>query len=181
MGLKKDEIAIFSIGRYAPAKDHETFIKAILLAAEKNKLIKGVLIGRNISLEDFNLKDNEKNIFITLGERFDVAELLSAADLFCLHSVTEGFPNVLGEAMSIGLPCVVTKAGDAELILSNNQYAVDVQDFIGLSILINKLSLFDEASRAEIGIKNRQRVLENYSLKVILKSYDEIYNSFSLV
>lgn len=175
IGLEDTDIAVFSIGRYNHAKDHETFIKSICLSLKKNKFIKGVLIGREIDLDEFKLTEEQRSHFIILGQRDDVPALLSAADIFCLHSITEGFPNVLGEAMSAQLPCITTRAGDAEIILDDADYTVEVRDFSEMSNKILELSKMSEVNRRIKGSLNRKRILDNYSLDKILSCYTKLY------
>lgn len=175
LDLKSNEIAVFSVGRCIPAKDHQTFVKAICEASKANKNIKGVLIGRNLDLDSFLLSEYQKKSFIVLGERENISQLLSAADVFCLHSITEGFPNVLGEAMSVGLPCITTKAGDAELILSNKKYTVETGDFSSMAKLMVELSKKSTGFRKDIGKENRQKVLNYFSLQTILNKYLTLY------
>lgn len=177
LNLSSDDIAVFSVGRYIPAKDHNTFIQMICRARDINTNIKGVLIGRDISLDIFELTNEEKKGFIVLGERHDIPEVLSSADIFCLHSITEGFPNVLGEAMSLGLPCVSTRAGDAELILSDDKYVVDVRDYMSLKKLIVDLSFSKRLS--QLGLVNRDKIIKNYSLDRILDIYKSLYTKVS--
>lgn len=171
MNLKTDDVAVFSVGRCIPAKDHLTFIKAICEAAKNNKKIKGVLVGRDIDLNDFSVSGADKDSFIILGQHDDIAGLLSAADIFCLHSITEGFPNVLGEAMSIGLPCITTRAGDAELILSDKKCTVDTKDSSSIAKLIVKISGEIFSSRESLGKENRDKIINSFSLEAILNKY----------
>lgn len=175
LGLDDSDFAVFSVGRCVPAKDHPTFVRAICAAARIEPRIKGVLIGRDMDLDRYALTEAEKSAFVVVGEREDVAGLLSAADAFCLHSVTEGFPNVLGEAMCVGLPCVVTRAGDAELILSDASNTVDVGDVAGLAERIARLATSDPASRKAAGARNRERVVTSYSLESVLHRYLSVY------
>lgn len=175
--LEDSDIAVFSIGRYVPAKDHSTFVAAICLAARTNPKIKGVLVGRDIQLDLFDLSDSEKKYFIMTGQRADIAELLSAADIFCLHSITEGFPNVLGEAMSVGIPCITTDAGDAALILKEKKYVVDVGDFSAISRKIIELSNEPDSVIAAIANKNTENIVRNYSISSILDQYIALYKA----
>ena len=175
LGLVNSDVAVFSVGRYVPAKDHHTFVQAVCEASKNNKNIRGILVGRDISLENFNLSKDEVSLFIVLGERSDVAGLLSAADVFCLHSITEGFPNVLGEAMSVGLPCIVTRAGDAEIILNDIDSTFDIRDCFGIS---KRIVFFAENknTRKDQGRKNRKIVIDSYTLENVLDTYSLLYN-----
>lgn len=179
--LKDSDIAVFSVGRYVPAKDHSTFVQAICLASKINPKVKGVLVGRDIQLKNFKLPQAEKNNFILIGERADVADLLSAADIFCLHSITEGFPNVLGEAMSVGIPCITTDAGDAALILKEKKYVVDVGDFYSMSEKILELSNEPTLVRQNIATENRENIVKNHSMEYILEQYVDLYKGLKCV
>lgn len=178
-GLGEGDFAVFSVGRCASAKDHPSFIKAVCEAARINPAIRGVLVGRDIDLDRYALTDSEKNFFIVLGERADIAGLLSAADLFCLHSVTEGFPNVLGEAMCVGLPCITTRAGDAELILADAGCTVDTGDVPGLAKLMVGQAGTDVVSREATGARNRERIKATYSLESVLHRYLAVYGNLN--
>ena len=54
-----------------------------------------------------------------LGERNDVPVCLAAMNVYCVPSHTEGFPDGLGEAMAMGLPCVATDVGDTAVLAGN--------------------------------------------------------------
>lgn len=64
---------------------------------------------------------------------------LAAMDIYCLHSRTEGFPNGLGEAMTMGLPCVTTDVGDAALLLSDTGVIVPKEDSAALAQGLKRL------------------------------------------
>ena len=48
-----------------------------------------------------------------LGARTDMPRVMAALDIATSASYSEGFPNVIGEAMCCALPCVVTDTGDS--------------------------------------------------------------------
>lgn len=177
MRVKEEDFVVLSIGRYTEAKDHSSFINAILLAVKENSQIKACLVGRDICLDRFGLTDNEKENFIVLGQRDDIEHILCAADVFCLHSITEGFPNVLGEAMSVGIPCISTDVGDAALMLNDDRYVVNPKDVQGLAEKIVLMSRLTGEQRNIIGSRNRERVKQFFSLEKILSEYLLVYKN----
>jgi glycosyltransferase involved in cell wall biosynthesis len=93
-------------------------------------------------------------------------------DIFCLHSKTEGFPNVLGEAMAIGTLVTALDVGDSKYLLNNEKFIA--QDKIEiLSILEDILSSIKDFS--EVITENKERILKEFPLSRIVVLYEEIY------
>ena len=138
------------------------------------------MVGRNNDL--FNAKlcgwiqDNGlQNNFILVGQQKDIPYFLSAMDIFCLCSAYEAFPNVLVEAMAMELPCVVTKAGDSEIILDDIKYTVPIKSPHALAeklLIMCKLKIED---RQLLGKINSLKVREKYDIKKVREDYERVY------
>ncbi|WP_351123768.1 glycosyltransferase [Shewanella sp. T24-MNA-CIBAN-0130] len=176
--FKNSDVVFCSVGRYAVSKDHLTLIKAIKIAIKSNKNIKVLMVGLNVDNSNATLVDaigNDTSYFCLAGQRNDIPSVFSGVNAFCLHSITEGFPNVLGEAMSSGLPCITTRAGDAELILNNKDYTVNIKDVDDLAEKIINMSLLSLDQRVKLGKRNRVLVLDKYSLNNVFEKYKSLY------
>ncbi len=97
-------------------------------------------------------------------------------DIHCLSSAFgEGFPNVIGEAMACGVPCVSTDVGEAAAIVGNCGLIVPPGDPQALSrALIDMVDRGAEA-RAELGRAARARIAAKYALLRVIGRYQEIY------
>jgi len=101
---------------------------------------------------------------------------MSSADLFVSSSLDEGFPNVIGEAMACGTPCVVTDAGDSAYIVGNTGVVVPPNDSGSLAKGITEMLSYDSEGRRKIGLQARQRILDNFDIKNIANQYENLYN-----
>jgi len=110
----KRGFTLLYVGRLAPLKDHATLLRAVALTRDHHPDLQLWIVGdgplelslRNLTNE---LRLNDSVTFF--GEHADVSPFMLAADLFVSSSVTEGLPVSLLEAMSAGLPAVVTDVG----------------------------------------------------------------------
>ncbi|MCH4873234.1 glycosyltransferase family 4 protein [Pseudomonas sp. TMW22091] len=184
-GVEHNELLIGSLGRFHQVKDHSTFIHAAGILAKKFTHVKFLLVGRDVDINNLQLMSNIKSTgyeerFILLGQRQDVAICLKAMDVFCLHSYTEGFPNVLGEAMSMGLPCVTTDVGDAAFLIGDNGLVVPPQAPVELSTALAHLIELSPEERREIGQGAYQRIVDNFTMKCAELRFKEIYDALNL-
>ncbi|MGP5501079.1 glycosyltransferase [Psychrobacter faecalis] len=181
LNIKSDELVIGNIGRFDPIKNHENFIKACIVLLQKGYRFKVLLAGRNVNLNNPEISKLFKNnklskYFLFLGEIDDTVSVYNAIDAFCLCSYTEGFPNVLGEAMATERVCLTTDAGDAWVVLSDNGYRIDstssVDIAIALEINVLKKALND---RNCIGNAARIAIVNNYSIDKIVSQFESLY------
>jgi glycosyltransferase involved in cell wall biosynthesis len=108
-----------------------------------------------------------------LGElpHLHVMERMAACDLFVLPSYTEGFPNVVLEAMALGKAIVATDVGAIpEMLAAKCGLLVKPKDVQGLTMVL-QLLLNDDNLRAELGSSARERALANYSIDAIFSGY----------
>lgn len=182
-----NKIVITSVGRYHPIKNHKLFIKACNLLSEKysQEDFSFVMVGRDVTKENKEINrliEETKNPddFILLGERQDVTNILNVSTIYCLHSISEGFPNVLGEAMCLGKLCVATNVGDARNILLNDDLLVflehDENNYV--DVLSKALQIAKSKSKLEaISVESIDKMRREYAMDSIVNKYEELYSS----
>lgn len=180
LGIRPEELVVGSLGRFNPVKDQANFIAASALVAKRYPSAKFLLVGRDLDVTNIKIMQlleatGYSDRFILLGERQDVAVCLKAMDIFCLHSRTEGFPNVLGEAMCMALPCVTTDVGDAAYLLGGNGVVVPSQDAPALAEGLSKMFELDSEARFTMGKAGQLRVYENFTLERASQRFLELY------
>lgn len=105
----------------------------------------------------------------------EAMKVLTSCDLFVLPSYTEGFPNVVLEAMALGKAVVATKVGAIpEMLASECGSLVEVKDVDGLQASIQSLML-NPSRRISMGLNALKRANESYSLDVVFNQYHDIW------
>lgn len=121
---------------------------------------------------------NPRNLRFT-GElaHKDAMQLLARSDLFVLPSHTEGFPNVILEAMALGKPIVATTVGAIQDILSMDcGLLIKPRDVDGLIEALSKL-IQDEPLRQKLGARGYEKVRQEYSIEAIFARYVQIWQN----
>ncbi|MEP0755441.1 glycosyltransferase [Trichocoleus sp. Lan] len=180
LNLAEESFMIGLVGRFHPMKDHENFLKAAALLVKIKPDVKFVLAGQGVDWQNQLLCRLIQELGIypyvhLLGERQDVPRLTAALDIASCSSYCEGFPNVIGEAMSCGVPCVVTDVGDAAWIVGETGCVVPPSNPEALSRGWLQLMEIGAKGRYELGRKARERIKEKFSLESIVKQYEETY------
>ena len=180
LGLPLKTILIGMVARYHREKGHLNFLKAAVHLAATDLKAAFVMVGKDVDennklfssfIKEYSLSGR---IFL-LGERDDVPAIYAGLDIVTSASHGEGFPNVVGEAMAAGIPCVVTDAGDSAKIVGETGFVVPVNDPIALSSAWRKLIEMGEGRRIKLGKAARKRIEDNYSIKKITNDFEDIY------
>ncbi len=169
-----------TVGRDHPMKDHLGLLEAAArLAEERNVHL--VLAGPGLEPGHDALTRAARRLGLEgrvhlLGPREDVPRVLAALDVFVLSSAYgESFPNVLGEAMACGLPCVATDVGDTGRILGGHGELVPPEDPEALARALARLLELGPDRRREIGQGARRRIEERYALEDIVGAYEDLW------
>ena len=175
--LPHDKILIGMVARVDPMKDHATFLEAARQVALRHSDSAFVLVGKGVD----RLASQVNALGLTgkvhlLGIRSDVATIMPALDIFSLTSAFgEGFPNVVGEAMACGVPCVVTDVGDAASLVGNGGRAVSPGDPSQLAHHWSELIGMGREKRLELGAISRERVRTGFNLRSVVSQYERCY------
>lgn len=166
-----------NIGRFHPMKDHANFLRAAALIARQLPDAHFLLAGRGVDNENLALRQLMTELHLgervhLLGERRDIPRLAAALDVFASASAFgESFPNIIGEAMACGVPCVVTDVGDCAWLVGATGAVVSPRDAAALAnqcLAALQLSPSPDA---------RARVCENFALETVAAQYAELYEA----
>ena len=171
---------ICSVGRLINAlKGFDLLIEAFSMIAEQysdwNLVIVGEGRDRN-TLETLIKKyDLEERVILT-GNLENSRDAIVDAEIFVLSSHQEGFPNVLLEAMSVGLAVISfnCKYGPAEIIEHEvNGLLVEPSNVKALSLAMGRL-IENEQLRKELAQKAKERVRQDFYIDSIHKIWELI-------
>jgi glycosyltransferase involved in cell wall biosynthesis len=181
LGLERGTLLVGLVARYHPMKDHSTFLHAAAILRRTWPCVHFVLVGDRINSSNAALTalvsalELENHVHL-LGPRNDVHLLAAAFDIQVSSSSSgEGFPNVIGEAMSCGVPCVVTDVGDARDVVGETGVTVPPRDPAALAAGLSQLVALSSDDRSELGVRARRRAQERFSLNAVVRLYEELY------
>ena len=169
------------VGRFHALKDVPAFMESAAIAIADNPQLHFVMVGDGLARDNAALTPLFAALppqrFHALGPRDDIEAILPAMDFFCLSSISEAFPNVVGEAMASGLPCIATDVGDCARLIDGHGRIVPRGDPAAMAAAISDLARMDVARRAEIGKAARARIEAGYSLRATVDAYTQLYDS----
>lgn len=182
LGLVDGERMLLCIGSLTEQKDHANLLNAVLqLRGDVSNFV--VFIAGQGPLRDAllsSISDMGLDAQVRLlGVRSDVVELLSAADIFVLSSAWEGFPMVVGEAMSCSCPVVATDCGGVAEFLGDLGCLVQPRSSQSLANGLRQVLALSAEDRSKMGTALRARVVELFSLEAAGRKWEGLYSGES--
>ena len=183
---QNDTLRIVTVARYTQQKNVLTYMKAIRMVKD---------MGLNVHFDWYGDKKHNAAYFAEIEKEYqqlDIADYLTLhnpnqkieeeyrkADMFCLPSLYEGYPNVVAEAMSCGLPILCSNVYENPYIVEEgvNGFLFDPKKPEAIANAIKKMVGLSYENRLEMGKRNRQLCLKRNTEDAFLKSYVELINS----
>lgn len=174
-GVSVDVPLIGIVGRLDPIKDHSTFLRAAARLAQDWPTAQFVCVGDGP--QDY--KESLKTLANSLGiaDRLlwpGVCDQMSGAynalSILVLSSTAEGFPNVIGEAMACGTPCVTTRVGDAALLIGDTGAVTEVSDDVAIAAAATRILQESPEARATRAGAARARICSTFSVQALARN-----------
>jgi glycosyltransferase involved in cell wall biosynthesis len=182
-GVPSGPIVVAMVARLHPMKDHAMLVDAVAGARAAGADLHLLLVGTGLDnppqpLADRIAQQLPRSHVTLIGERTDVADWLPGVDIVALSSAWgEAFPNILGEAMACGVPCVTTDVGDSAWILGDSGRVVPPGDVAAMAQALVQLAEGGTAERHRRGVAARTRVVDEFEIGSVAHRYRTLYNA----
>ena len=172
-GLSDNELVLLNVGRFSEQKNHKFIVQIAKRLKEENVKFKFILVGEGelkaqiqSEIIGYDLMDN----FIFLEKRVDVAEIMSASDIFVLPSIFEGLGIVAIEAQASGLQTIVSTEVPNEANLTDLFIKLDFDVDKWINVIL------DNSKNKRIRESYAMQIEDaGYSAKKSAKVLEEIY------
>lgn len=177
-GYKEDEFILIYVGELSYRKNQEMVIDATSKLKDRIPNIRVLLVGTGDLKDYYENKVNKlgiSNYIEFLGYRKDISNLMKLADVAISTSRQEGLPVNIMEAMSTGLPLVVTDCrGNRDLVENNyNGFVIGIDNINQFELAVE--GIFKSNEITEVFSKNSIETIKKYSVENIEKEMSEIY------
>lgn len=169
------------VARLDPMKDHLNFLNAAVIALKRQPDLRFICIGRGVKTLAQEVAERGLKATVTLiEEQEDMPNVYANINVACLSSAFgEGFPNVLGEAMACGVPCVTTRVGDAVRVIGNTGISVPPEnpDALAQGILDMHRKVLTEPKLVE---HCRQRIKDHFGLSKLVRQTEALLRHLTM-
>lgn len=181
--VRNETLRIVTVARYTQQKNVLTYLKAVRMVKD---------MGLNVHFDWYGDKKHNAAYFAEIEKEYqklDIADYMTLhnpnqkieeeyrkADIFCLPSLFEGYPNVVAEAMSCELPILCSNVYENPYIVEEgvNGFLFDPKKPEAIADAIKKMVSLSYENRLEMGRRNRQLCLKRNTEEAFLKSYVEL-------
>lgn len=174
-----DEFVLLHASNYRPVKRTGTLVELLARLEQRDRCIL-LLAGDGPELASLEYKARE----LGLGDRVrkvgawdHIEQLLPIADIYLQPSEHESFGLAALEAMSCGVPVLITdRGGPTEFIHDGeNGFTIDPDRLDGWVARCDAL-LADPLLRRRIGLAGRDSVERNFAQPLVIDRYEELFN-----
>jgi glycosyltransferase involved in cell wall biosynthesis len=179
-------ILVLAIGRLAPQKDYATLLQAARIwheawefADSPSSVPRLVIAGEGPLRDQLQADIDQLRLDVALlGHRPDVADLLTAADVFVLSSTWEARALVVQEALRAGVPVVATAAGGTPELVGDAAILVPPGDPHEIAIAVQRLAQYPD-DRARLAARGRERARALPDVEQCLTQLRELYSALT--
>ena len=184
--VRNENLRVVTVARYAHQKNVLTYLKAVRMVKD---------MGLNLHFDWYGDKKCYATYYAEIEKEYqqlDIADYMTLhnpnqkieeeyrkADIFCLPSLFEGYPNVVAEAMSCELPILCSNVYENPYIVEEgvNGFLFDPNNVEEIANAIKKMAELTPEERHDMGMRNRQLCLQRNTEEAFLKSYVELIDS----
>jgi glycosyltransferase involved in cell wall biosynthesis len=184
IGIEPDAFLIGLVARFHPMKGFDLFVRAAAQVAAKTDKVHFVLVGSGVNWDNQELAEwiaaagLQKRVTL-LGQRHDIPRIMNLIDVLVSSSTSEGFSNVIGEAMACGTPCIATDVGDSASLVGDSGKVIASGDEDALAAAMQDLSEMRPADYNILREAARSRILAEFSINEIAARYQKLFDEFA--
>lgn len=178
LGFVEDEKVFLTVGRLKHWKNHRALINAFERILQNNDRCRLVMVGYGEERERIEMQlasINSPRITLVQASGHEVWKYYAAADWFVLASIKEGFPNVVLEALTFGLPVITTPVpGAVDCIINEYNGFMMGYDEASMATVLNSAVGCSAETYADMA-KHAATTANRYDISIIAKEYEKCF------
>lgn len=179
LGIPNDRKVVGTVGRLVFQKGYRYLLEAAQKVLSKDEQVIFVIVGSGE--EEERLKSLAQSLGISeacafVGPRFDIANVMSAFEIFVLSSVLEGLPRTVIEAMAMARPIVATDIDGVREELRHEETGILVPPADSGSLAEAILMLLADREKAmRLGQAARRDAEQRFDIRLTLSKIETLY------
>lgn len=179
LGYSANDFVVIQVARLHQLKDHQTALRTIERVRSEIPQARLLFVGDGDQRQALQQTIDERQLSANvtlLGTRSDIADLLAAADVFLLTSISEGIPLTVIEAMAARLPVVATSVGGLPEMVQHGETGFLAGSGDDQCLATHLTTLAQQSSlRTQMGDRAAVVACSRFSLESMLNSYQNVY------